>query len=82
MTKGDDDIKTIRYIPPQSTHPQLCGIHPQVIQRSFDFKPGDYVLINVPSLRFLRKSKSASIIAQIKVSSLTLSKCIPLVQQN
>ena len=28
---------------------------PQVIQRSFDFKPGDYVLINVPSLRFLWK---------------------------
>ena len=80
MTKGDDGIKNNKIH--SSTHPQLCCIHPQVIQRSFDFKPGDYVLINVPSLRFLRKSKSASIIAQIKVSSLTLSKCIPLVQQN
>ena len=39
----------------QTSSAVLYTSPPQVIQRSFDFKPGDYVLINVPSLRFLWK---------------------------
>ena len=30
--------------------------HIQVIQRSFSFSPGDYVLVNIPSLRFCKSS--------------------------
>ena len=88
MTKGDDNIKNNKIS--SSTHPQLCCIHP--LPRWYS-----EVLTSSPATMFwstchlsgsYKKSKSASISAQIKVSSLTivvnftLSKCISLVQQN
>ena len=88
MTKGDDNIKNNKIS--SSTHPQLCCTHP--LPRWYS-----EVLTSSPATMFwstchlsgsYEKSKSAIIIAQIKVinqnivENFTLSKCISLVQQN